>query len=77
MGTKHIFDIDSLSSFETMPKNDLHINENRWRHRCLFRKRHARTMLRLGVVLLVIAAFATPCWWLGIPPFGLTIKGGT
>jgi len=58
-----------------MPKNDLHINEKRWRRRRLFRERHAHSMLRLWVILLVLATLIVLGWWLEIPPFGSTAKG--
>ena len=45
-----------------MPKNDLHINENCWRHGRLFPKRSVHPMRRLGVILLVPVALIM-LWW--------------
>ncbi|PVV06801.1 MAG: hypothetical protein B6D72_19560 [gamma proteobacterium symbiont of Ctena orbiculata] len=58
-----------------MPKNDLHINENRWRHRRLFRKRYVHPMLRPGVILLVLAVLVLLGWWLELPPFNAIGNG--
>ena len=52
-----------------MTKNDLHINENRWRHRRFFRNPKVHPMLRLGVILLVLTALVILDWWLEVPPF--------
>ena len=75
MGTKQFPDIDGVHSFVTMPKNELHINENHWRRRRLYRERYSHPMLGLGVILFVLAVLHMLCRRLEIPPFGSTARG--
>jgi hypothetical protein len=75
LGTKQFPDIDGFRSFETMPKDDLHINENHWRRRRLYRERCAHPMLGLGVILFVLAVLHMLGRGLEIPPFGSTARG--
>ncbi len=54
-----------------MAKNDLRVNEKRWRRKRLFRKRRTHPFLRFITILLILAALAILCWWLEVPPFDL------
>jgi hypothetical protein len=53
-------------------RHDQSLNDRHWQKTHLFRKRRTSPVLRLGVLLVLVAALALLGHWLEIPPFDLS-----
>ncbi len=57
-----------------MSKNDLRIDEKKWRRKRLFLKNRPNRIVRFLTILLILGTLAILSWWLHVSPIYESIE---